>query len=135
MQRNWECGEARECGDKRNESESTLGDWRCGLFVEDRQRLRERGGQRRSGASGEPDRMRETEETASKLKKINRLVSKRGLYHMQCGITFVAWQLPGHCGRTGLLGGNRKRGNGTTSLEDVGEQRGRVEYPARRMFF
>ena len=54
---------------------------------------------------------------------------------MRCGITFVARQLPGHCGRTGLLGGNGKRGNGATSLEEVGEQRGRAEYPAGRMFF
>ena len=59
MRRNQESGEVSECGDKRNENKSILEYRRCGSFVEDRHRLRERGGGRRTGASAKLERMRE----------------------------------------------------------------------------
>ena len=52
-------------------------------------------------------------------KKINRLNSQRGLHRMRCGITFVARQLSGHCGRTGLPG-ERKEGKRRDVIRRLG---------------
>ena len=51
MGRNRESRQVREGGYERTEKESILGYRRCGSFVEDRYRLRERGAHHRTGAS------------------------------------------------------------------------------------
>ena len=60
------CGETRRAEKsasveikRKNENESILGYRRCGSLVEDRHRLRERGGDHRTGASAKLERMRE----------------------------------------------------------------------------
>ena len=98
-------------------------------MLEGWQRIKERRRERRTGVSEKSEKDAGYGRNSGLAKKDkNRINSQRGLHRMRCGITFAARQLPGHCGRMTLPGENKKRGNGVTSSEDTGEQRGRLGY-------
>ena len=135
MRRNQESGEERECGDKKKRKQEYIRILEVGI-------VRRRPAPVKKALGRTPDQ-RERGIGKDARNGRNRELAGRDTYISKSGACIVCDAglplLPGSCPATMVervcRGKKRKkRGNSAMLSEDVDEQRGRLKYPARRMF-